>query len=273
MLAACKEPELHTLPHLRACQAQRRRALARPHVTRGRGVQASRRPGVQALLCCVPQPWRSSRPGGCRWLEAAVTSAGCACHGAGLGPRAAACTARNRKDFGRPAGGPPAAAQCEWIYARSAAHTNACFAALKYTPWRATPRTVHALPCPCTCANMPQPLAFLPRWHVPPTQVALQAGSLPAASCQQLLHEASLREEWRTGREVRLLAELGQPGSGLGALTQQDGSLLVEQLVALVQVGVAGMRGGRAGTGRDRSVLKNACGPRCLPCTQFRAFL
>jgi hypothetical protein len=76
-------------------------------------------------------------------------------------------------------------------------------------------------------------------------QVAIQSSTLPGASCQQLLREAALREEWRAGREAGLLAKLR--GSGLVALTQQDGQMLSEQLHAFVQVTVPVFVGGRDG--------------------------
>ncbi len=51
----------------------------------------------------------------------------------------------------------------------------------------------------------------------------------------QLLREASLREEWRVGREEALMA--GLTASGLRGLSDRDGQALAEQVAALMQVG------------------------------------
>jgi hypothetical protein len=71
----------------------------------------------------------------------------------------------------------------------------------------------------------------------------MQAACLPAASLAQLLREAALREEWRSGREATLLGSLRSqslavllglgPGPGGGTA---DGRLLSEQVAALTEV-------------------------------------
>lgn len=59
----------------------------------------------------------------------------------------------------------------------------------------------------------------------------------------QLLREASLREEWRVGREEALMA--GLTASGLRGLSDRDGQALAEQVAALMQVGQQPFRHGR----------------------------
>ncbi|EFJ52278.1 hypothetical protein VOLCADRAFT_115922 [Volvox carteri f. nagariensis] len=75
--------------------------------------------------------------------------------------------------------------------------------------------------------------------------VAMQSACLPATSVAQLLREAALREEWRSGREAALLDSLrsqslgGVLGLGLGpggCLSAADGRLLSEQLAALTEM-------------------------------------
>ncbi|GLI63857.1 hypothetical protein VaNZ11_006967 [Volvox africanus] len=71
--------------------------------------------------------------------------------------------------------------------------------------------------------------------------VAIQAACLPAASVAQLLREAALREEWRSGREAALLESLRSFGGLLGlgpggGLSADDGRLLSEQMMALTEM-------------------------------------
>ncbi|GLC34710.1 hypothetical protein PLESTB_001231600 [Pleodorina starrii] len=73
--------------------------------------------------------------------------------------------------------------------------------------------------------------------------VAMQAACLPAASVAQLLREAALREEWRSGRDAALLALLRSQGVLLGlglgpggCLSAADGRLLSEQVAALTEM-------------------------------------
>ncbi|GIL46152.1 hypothetical protein Vafri_3200 [Volvox africanus] len=69
----------------------------------------------------------------------------------------------------------------------------------------------------------------------------MQAACLPAASVAQLLREAALREEWRSGREAALLESLRSLGGLLGlgpggGLSADDGRLLSEQMMALTEM-------------------------------------